>query len=403
MTHTDSPFRRYWPYAIVAAVLIGALAPIVVSMFSADAGNRLGGDFSSFYVAGEIVLDGDIDRLYEPANQQARQAKYHSEPGEYLYFAYPPFVAMAYASIAWLPYPVAFAVHSIASLAVLAIAVLLMINVLTLRTNSRRATVVGTALALLAYPIAAAVLGGQNTTFTLTLVLVAFAVIRSISSPLAGIAAGALFYKPQFGVLVVAALAVGRKWQTVAWAGVTTMGLYLVVVPWLGWFWPDEWFTEVVSFSTQNQQVNGFLMVNALGWWSVVAPEVTWVAVGAIAVVTIPTIMLAYHLELLPSSIGPMSAWLVIGAASALFYDAGIALVVFGMFVLLTGRPRWLIPAAIGVSWTQLFARQLGWSPLFVVVIALWAYQALYLLRLRGSVSQSIGTLAQPGRCDTEL
>jgi hypothetical protein len=403
VSYSSSPLSRFWPYAIVVAVLIGALTPIAVSAFSSGDANHLGGDFASFYVAGEIVLDGDIDRLYDPAIQQARQARYHSEPGEYLYFAYPPFVAMVYASIAWLPYPVAFAVHSLASLAVLAVAALMIVSVLTLQTNVRRATLVGTALALLSYPISTAVLGGQNTTFTLTLVLVAFAVIPSISSRFAGIAAGALFYKPQFGLLVVAALAVGRKWQSVVWAGVTTLSLYLVVVPWLGWLWPEDWLAEIALFGTQNQQVNGFLMVNALGWWSVIAPGVTWVALGTIAVVTIPTIVLAHRQRLLPSSVGPMSAWLVIAAASALFYDAGVALVLFGMFVVLTGRPRWLIPVVMGVSWTQLFARQLGWSPLFVVVVVLWAYQTACLFGIVDRVSHSVGTLASPGRHDTEL
>jgi len=403
VTYTPSPLRRFWPQAIIVAVVIGALTPVAISMFSSVRADLLGGDFASFYVAGEIVLDGDMDRLYEPAIQQSRQAQYHSEPGQYLYFAYPAFVALAYASIAWLPYPVAFAVHSLASLAVLAVAASMIVNVVSLRANSRRATVVGTALALLAFPIASAVLGGQNTTFTLVLVLVAFAVNPSISSLYAGIAAGALFYKPQFGLLVVMALVVGRKWKTLAWAGVATSALYVVVVPWMGWSWPEEWFLEVTSFGTQNQQVNGYLMVNALGWWSTVTSGANWVAFVAIGVVTVPTMVYAYRQRLSPSSIGPISAWIVLAAASALFYDAGIAMVVFGMFVLLNERPRWLIPAVIGVSWMQLFAHQLGWSPLFVVVVALWAYQTACLFGVVGPVSQSVGTLASPGRHDTDL
>lgn len=375
----------------------------MLSVFSADFTNQFGGDFASFYVAGEIVLDGDIERLYEPAIQQARQAEYHSEPGEYLYFAYPPFVAVVYASIAWLPYPVAFAVHSLAALAALAVAVLLIVKAVTIRADPRRATVIGVALALLVYPIATSVLGGQNTTFTLTLVLLAFAIIPSISSLHAGVAAGALFYKPQFGLLVVVVLVVGRKWRAAGWAGVSSVGLYLLVVPWLGWLWPGDWFANIAIFGTQNQEVNGSLMVNGIGWWRAVAPDVWWIAIGTVVVVTIPTMALAHRRGLLPSSAGSMSAWLVLAAPSVLFYDAGIALVVFAMFVLLTDRGRWLILATIGVSWMQLFSHGLGWSPLFVVVLVLWAYQISCLFGLGGPVSQSVGTLASPGRYDTDL
>jgi hypothetical protein len=305
--------------------MIGALAPTAVMLVSPKAADLLGGDFASFYVAGEIVLDGDIDLLYEPEIQRSRQAPYHSQPGEFLFFAYPPFVAVAYASIAWLPFPVAFAVQSLASLAFLALAVSMMARALSLRTGALEAVAAGTALSLLVFPIATAVLGGQNTTFTLLLVLAAFAVAPAITNPVAGLAAGVLFYKPQFGLLAAVALALGRKWGTLAWAAIAAGGLYLVAVPGLGWTWPEYWMRAVTAFGAENQRVNGVLMVNVIGWWQAVAPNTIWA-----------------------------------------------------------------------------LAHTLGWSPLFLIVIVVWAYQAGVMLRRSDPVSQSPGTLATPGAQNRE-
>ncbi len=371
-------------------------------MISPDAADLMGGDFSSFYVAGEIVLDGDIDRLYEPGIQQIRQSGYHADPSEFLFFAYPPFVAMAYALIAWLPYPVAFAVQSLASLAFLVLAVSMMTRVLTLRSSATRAIVVGVALSLLVFPIATAVLGGQNTTFTLMLVLAAFSVAPIISSPIAGIAAGTLFYKPQFGLLVVLVLTVGRRWRSVAVAGFTVAVLYLIVVPWLGWSWPEHWLAAVSAFGAENQRVNGSLMVNAMGWWREIAPRTPWVGALAVVLVSVPTLLLAYRTRLEPASAGLISAWLILASASALFYDAGIALVVFGLFVLLKNRPLWLIPLVIVASWTQPITREFGWSSLFVIVCVIWVYQLGVLVWFTDTVSLPVGTLARPSGTDQD-
>lgn len=372
-------------------------------MVSPEVANRLGGDFASFYVAGEIVLDGDIDRLYEPALQQNRQAAYHSEQGEFLFFAYPPFVAVAYAAIAWLPYPVALSIQLVMSFVFLVLSIWMITKSLAPQTNVRHAVAIGTALSLLTFPIATAVLGGQNATLTLMLVLIAFSIGPVLSSPVAGLAAGAMFYKPQYGVLVVAILVIVRKWRSVALAGVTALGLYLVLVPWLGWLWPEHWLTAVSTFGSDNQRVNGALMVNLIGWWEAVLPGSTWVVALSLVLVTVPTLSLVFRQRITPSSVGFISAWMILAAVSALFYDSGVALVMFGVFVLLTDRSVWLIPAAIAASWTQLFERELGWSPLFILVVLIWVYQIVFLFRSGTSVSQPVGTLAAPQRHEPGL
>jgi hypothetical protein len=144
-------------------------------------------------------------------------------------------------------------------------------------------------------------------------------------------------------------------------------------------------------------------MVNAIGWWEAVAPGATWIVVLSIVAVTVSTMVLAYRQQLGPTSVGAVSAWLILAAASALFYDAGIPVVVFGMFVFLRNRPLWLIPVAIGATWSQPFARALGWSPLFIVVVGIWLYQIVLLFQRPDPVSQSPGTLAHPGGHDPDL
>jgi len=48
------------------------------------------------------------------------------------------------------------------------------------------------------------------------------------------------------------------------------------------------------------------------------------------------------------------------------------------------------------VSWSQLAARSLGWSPLFLVIMLLWLDQVVAILRGPASVSQAPGTIAPP-------
>lgn len=377
---SDHFVLRLAPRALVAVVALVALVPaLLVIVGSEDEANALGGDFPSFYGAGRIVLDGDSRDLYDPGVQRAVQAPYHDDPDEFLYFAYPPFVAVAYAAIAWLPYGMALSVHALLALGALAWAVRLVVPQPTAGLTGRDLMIGSTAAALLAYPIVTAVLGGQNTTFTILLFALVWRALGNGHPVWAGAVGALTLSKPQFGLVLLAFVVVARWWAAVATfvaGGVALIGL--TAIGW-GWDWVATWLDQVQRFGDVNDVVNGPLMINIVGWipnvWDQPAGDA--VAIAVAAAVFVVSAALVWRSRLDARALGLVTAAVLLVAPSALFYDIGLALVGFAVVVLVVEpERRWLpfIGGAIVVSWSQLLASSLGWSPLFIVLLALWAY-----------------------------
>lgn len=374
----------------MAVVAVVCLLPAVLTIVGAsDAADRLGGDFPSFYGAGTIVLDGQADRLYEPEIQRAAQVGFHEHPDEYLFFAYPPYVAAAYAGISWLPYGVALTVQALLALVALVAAFWFLFASFPSDVRTGDLAIAATAAGLVTYPIVTSVLGGQNTTFTLALMGAVWYGVAKSQVVLPAAALTLLMFKPQFGLLVVVAVVAARRWRVVLGAGAGAIGLYLGTAAWLGAGWVGTWIDQVTRFGEANDVVNGDLMVNIVGWVAnlstgLTADVVGWTAVVAVTVVTLVGIVRhGFGTEVF----GMAGGWVVLASLSTLFYDAGIAIAGFGLWVLMTDRRPWWIVAAIGVTWTQLGARALGWSPLFIVVVALWAIQSQWAMQSAGRPS----------------
>ncbi|MEZ5176193.1 MAG: glycosyltransferase family 87 protein [Acidimicrobiia bacterium] len=371
MVSLDSPIARLGPWLAVAVVATAALG---VALVGSGGERAYGGDFPSFYAAGSIVLDGNGDQLYEPTVQQAAQADLLPD-GRFLYFAYPPFTAAAYATMAWLPYGAAFVLHTVLAIAALVAAVVAFRPLARglLDGPTRLGIAVGVALAT--YPVVRAVLGGQNATFTLLLFVLVARFDSQDRPTAAGLAAAAMLYKPQFGILVLVVLLVGRRWRSVATAAAASSGLFAVgaVVSGVGWL--ATWFDAVLAFADENLVVNGDKMVAMLGWlqnaigreWGTVA-----VALALLVVLAMPLLReIAMHprAEISWYAISPI---VVLAAPSALYYDTALVLVVPAVAF------AWFRPAAapgaiavIGLSWIGVAGDTLGWNPLFVPIVAL--------------------------------
>ena len=74
-------------------------------------GTPLGADYSMFYVAGQIVADGEAARLYDQSEHQRRLHTLFPgiDPEFCLPYRYPPFVALLAAPLSQLPYAASFA------------------------------------------------------------------------------------------------------------------------------------------------------------------------------------------------------------------------------------------------------------------------------------------------------
>jgi hypothetical protein len=206
------------------AMMAGTLAAIAFLLAGLDGtldrfGRPLGTDFSAFWTAGRMALDGHAAQAYDWATHHQVQRLTHAGA---LYFpwSYPPIFLMVAAALAALPYLPALVVWQAATLgAALA----------TYRAilPSRRAL-----LLAVGFPGILICLGHGQTGFLTATLLAAGVLALPKHEIAAGILFGLLAYKPQFGLLLPFALAAGGHWRAIAAAAATVLasvGLTLVV------------------------------------------------------------------------------------------------------------------------------------------------------------------------------
>ncbi len=382
MFSLESPIIRFGPWVVVATLALVAIGTGLAADANPDPG-RLGGDFPSFYTAGELVVDGHGQELYEAELQRAGQADL-LEDGGFLYFAYPPYTAAFYAPLSLVPYGVAFGIHTTLALLAL-IASLVAVRPLVRGYLDGPARLgVATVVLLGAYPVIRSVLGGQNATFTLLGLSLVARFDREDRALGTGIAAAALLYKPQFGLLVMALLVLGRRWQAVGWAIVGSAALVSVGALVTGPGWVSTWLDAVSGFGDENVAVNGHLMISAWGWFENLLGSGAGVVFAGAVVVVVGTPM-AWSLIRRDWSEIPWYAaapLVVIAAPSALYYDATLVALTVITMVGLVGGVRWYVIAVIVVaSWSQAGATALGWSPLFIPILVAAAGFALASVR----------------------
>ena len=383
---------------IPIAAIVGVCLAIVLSAFAGSGastmGGRLGGDFPAFYAAGRIVIEGSGDALYDPATQAEFQEALYPEDDGYLFFAYPPFTAVAYAALAILPYRAAFALHGLLAVAALWGAVRLARPMLPSIIRSGRHELAAVAVMLVMYPILRSVLGGQNTAFTILLLAAVWRFATDDRAALAGLSLAALLYKPQYGVLAFLLVVAARRWKILAWWMVGAGAAYLVGATVAGWGWPPSWLDQSSVFNDENLIVNGDLMVSSIGWFrSLFGVLETWpgiVGFGLATAIGLLTAIAWWRRGIDAEAFALTSTAIVIGAPSALYYDAGLA-----AGALAVGSERtW--PGGAGVvigvviaSWSQLAASALGWSPLFPLLLGvfIWSASAVH----RAPIADTVG------------
>jgi hypothetical protein len=379
-----SPLVRYGPWLVIATIVLATVATAVSSPGAQSGSERYGGDFPSFYGAGSIVLDGSGSDLYDVETQKSVQAT-SFEDDSLLYFAYPPYTAVAYAGIAWLPYGAAYAVHSFLAIAALVGAIAALRPFVRGAFDGWTRLGVATVGSIASYPVLRSVLGGQNATFTL-LGLAAVARFDHDDRPVAaGVAAAALLYKPQFGILVIGILILSRRWKSVLASAATAVILFGVGSAIIGFDWVIVWIEAVSAFGDLNLIVNGHLMISALGWIQNLTGVSVWSYVVAVGVVLAVGLPMAYGLVTRKWSEIPwyaLAPLVVVAAPSALYYDATLLLLPIVVAIgWATDRAGLAVGVVIAVSWTQSLASSLGWSPLFPFVLAMAALLAASVLR----------------------
>ena len=373
--------------AALAGIAIGFAVLLATSQGLRTArGGRIGGDLPAFYGAGRIVRSGETPRLYDEAAQEAAQRDLLPGISGRVAFAYPPYVALAYVPLTWLPFKAAYAVHAM----VMALCVLGSLAVLRPALPAVRAELVPLfAASLLFYPIFRAVLGGQNTPLSLLCAAGVAAALARRRDWLAGVWAGAWLFKPQYAAVVAAMLLVGRIDRRRFLIGFAAVALGYYAVGWIlaGWDWPLWWLHHARAFTLADYAVdrgNGISFAEVadeyglrpLGWAAAAATGASalWIVrrsgmhpVSAVAVAVLTAVLIAPH---------------------SLYYDGGLAalgLIAAGSLDRSTFAP---IVALWLLSWLQPVRSYLPVPPMTIVAIA-----SIWLAASRNSPRPTDGVL----------
>ncbi len=387
---------------VLVALVAGFVIVVLSDSGSGAVSGRLGGDYPAFYAAGEIVGD-DPEHLYEPELQSDHQVELHgTERDSFLYFSYPPYVAVVYLPMAELPYRGSYVLHTL----LMAGAMVLGLHLLRpLVPRLDRAFEVSVVASLAFYPMFRGITAGQNTGLTLLLVAVALRSLHDRRDWLAGVALATLLYKPQFAVPLLGLAVLKGRWRAALSGAAGAAALYLVGAAVQGWGWLGPWAEQVRWFTEMDAEVNAHNAISWLGFaealWGVGDPVATvlgWSLAAATA------LLLAWAWWRGASDLTVLTAvtlpGLILLSPHAMFYDAG--LLVVPLLVLAGLRPQrrgWLAVLYV-VPFLQVWADQLGWSPIFPVVVAtfVWSTSASGVfppaLRLRGHESHPVSSSA---------
>jgi hypothetical protein len=210
-------------------------------------GKPVGTDFSSFYAAGSLALEGRAGDVYNMAAHFAREQQMFGAATPYYGWLYPPLFLLVATPLALLPYPLALIVWQGVTFA-------LYLGVIAAILRQQRHQ--GGAIARVWLPAAAAFpavfinLGhGQNG--FLTAGLLGSALLALPRRPvLSGVLFGLLAYKPQFGLLIPFALLAGCQWRSMIAAGLTVIALAAATALAFG---PEIWWVFAASTETARK------------------------------------------------------------------------------------------------------------------------------------------------------
>lgn len=227
--------KRLWLAG--SAVLIFILTLVVGNFFvpeeKAVSRKNAGHDFVAFYTAGTFVRTGQTEKIYDLPSVADFQHKLAG--GEALEiggtvgpFWNPPFYALVFVPLSYLPYHAAWDTWFVINFCCAAIAIGLMARLVNQVRPGWKNWGLVPVLVIVCMPFIQALSHGQNTCTSLLLLTVTISLWRAEKTYIAGIVCGLLFYKPQLGTLVAMALIILGGWR--AFAGIATTGVVLTSV-----------------------------------------------------------------------------------------------------------------------------------------------------------------------------
>jgi Glycosyltransferase family 87 len=360
---------------VVSAVIM--FKPLSLTV-PADGNLPPGGDFGAFYAAGLIADTGDYSVLYDVDTQrQMQQPLTVVDDGLFWYFSYPPFVATAFGLFAGLSFKAAAVVYTALMLGSWLLAAWLARPLFPRVLGEYWALSVG--ISLLFWSTFQAISGGNNTAFTVLILMVVWRLLAADHQVSAGLAGSVLLFKPTFGVPLLVLWILARRNRVVLGSLCGTAAFWVANSVVAGPAWAGAWVRQAIEFGNADAVVNGISASSLLGFaQNLTGGTRNGLVLGAIALAGVLWVF-AVWLWRNESDIGALMALtmvvFILGSPHAMAHEVAVLLLSVALIAerSVASGPR--VAAGLGVlivvSWSIEFQRQIGWSPGFLVAVAI--------------------------------
>lgn len=240
-------------------------------------------DFPQFWYAAQTVGTPDLSDL---TRQGTWQIGHGLSPFTFLY---PPGTAWLYWPLGALSLAAAFWVHA-AAIGLIGIAAGF-VGGRAFGLDARVSLVATLAWA----PTLAAAGVGQNAPLGLLLALIAIYGLRRDRQVLAGLAVGAMLFKPTLALPMFALLVIRRQWTALIAAMAVAVGWYVLGVAGSAgdWIWPRDWLVSTAPYFAADtwQNVNKSIALPGLMMGHGVPSVVAYVAAAAVVLAALPRLL----------------------------------------------------------------------------------------------------------------
>ena len=388
------PVLERWLGA-VGVVLLVAVSALIMSKpllldIPADGNLPPGGDFAAFYGAGLIANAGDYSVLYDVDTQRAmQQSLTTSEEGLFWYFSYPPIVASVFAIFAGVSFQSAAVAYTALMLVSWLAAAWLARPLLPRLFGDHWALVV--AVSLLFWSTFKAVSGGNNTAFTVLILVAVWRLLESDNDVAAGVVGSLLLFKPTFGVPLLMVWILARRDRLVlgGLAGAAVFWVANAMVA--GWGWTGSWIRQAISFGNADAIVNGVSASSILGFAQNLTGGVrNPLLFGAVALAGLLWLLVVW-LWRNETDIGTLialtSVVFILGSPHAMAHEIAVMLLTVGVIIDRSSRSHAFTLIGffvlVALSWANEYQIEIGWSPAFPVALAIGAIAAVEARRWR--------------------
>lgn len=330
-------FALAWATIVVVSLV---LAPLKAEQAQESS------DFVSVYTAASMVHAGDGSNLYVPDAQASAQAAVLGHP---LYsglnvYRNPPIVAWALQPLALLPLPTALLLFEMASLLCVAVAVWLLVPLVSMREAGTMRGVVALDTAVL-LPLSTSIAFGNWGGFIfLAAVLALRRLRRSGDSLVGGLVLGLGGIKPQDVWLVLPALLAARTWRT-AFGFVAAGAGWLVTFPLVtGLSGFRDWVGMLGWFPGEVARTDGLPAILA-SWGVPLALSALLPVIGCLGVSLVVAVNRRWRLD----AVGAVALGISVSAVASPHVYVGDIAIGFGLALFLLARDRLLPALAIAI------------------------------------------------------